>query len=113
MAFSATGTISFRALTQLSMPVLSSMPRRLPEKQITFRQPSFDVASMAALMALSEASQYFGSAQPIVQGVRAGHRADQAVLLDASRKSAGPSRSIPTRPIRFAATHRSSSEILP
>ena len=88
------------------------MPRRLPEKQITFRQPSRDVASIAAFMALSDASRYFGSHSPLSRGCEPTIVQISPYFLIVG-KSAGPSRSMPTSPIRLAAEQRSSSETLP
>ena len=87
------------------------MPRLLPEKQITFFQPSLAVASTASLIAFREASWNFGSHRPLASGCELVMVQTRPYFLIVA-KSFGVSRSIPTRSSRFAAEHRSSSAIL-
>ena len=51
---SASGTICFSAAAQLSKPTAGSIPRALPLKVMTFRQPS---AAVALILASSFARQ--------------------------------------------------------
>ena len=98
--FSASGTIFRRAATQLSMPVRSSIPLRLPEKVMTFRQPSAAVASMRLVDRLQARVVVLRVVQADRQAVRRGHRADQAVRLE-RRELVGPHQVEPDQPDRL------------
>ncbi|MFO0952582.1 MAG: hypothetical protein U0835_15835 [Isosphaeraceae bacterium] len=111
-AFSAPGVICFRAFAQFSRPTRSSMPLRLPENVITFFQPSFAVASIASWIDFRQDSWFFGSQRPTARLCVLVIVQTRPYFLSVA-KSFGVIRSMPTSPIRCAAEHSSSSEVLP
>jgi hypothetical protein len=65
----------------LARPSWSSMPSRLPEKQITLGNPAAAESSMPFLTLLDALVVVLDAIEALADGVAGGHRADQVVLF--------------------------------